>query len=369
MARIRLENIVKRFGRDVLAVNGLNLEIENGHFAAFLGPSGCGKTTTMNMIAGLETPTEGTIYFNDAPVNHVPPGKRNVGFVFQNYAIFTHMSVYDNLSFGLRVNKMPKAMMDEEVQKVATMLGIEKMLKKRAVSLSVNDMQKVALGRVIVTNPRIFLLDEPFSNLDAAFRAYMRTELKLLQNRIGQTMIYVTHDQIEAMSMADMIAVMDGGKLQQYGTPDDVYNRPANMFVAKFIGSPSMNFLSGEYTVDGGESKLQLENGISIQLDDRARTLAEKSGSPQVTLGIRPEHLVVQQASTTHSPLSFEIELFATEPLGPTTILHGNLNQSEAIQMLVKPAFKTQIGQQYNVTMQPKRVHLFDTNKQTALTA
>ena len=249
MAEIRLEHLTKRFG-SLVAVDDLDLTITDGSFVALLGPSGCGKTTTMNMISGLERPTSGEIYFDDQPISRVDPGRRNVGFVFQNYAIFTHMRVYDNLAFGLRVRK-PKPSseeLDREVRRVAEIVGLTAALDRNAGRLSVNDMQKVALGRSMIVNPAIFLLDEPFSNLDAAFRAYMRAELKRIQDEVGQTMVYVTHDQVEAMSMADHIAVMNLGVLQQYGTPAEIYDSPANRFVAGFVGTA--NVLHG-HVVDG----------------------------------------------------------------------------------------------------------------------
>src|SRR5437764_3091575 len=247
MAEIRLENLTKVFG-SLVAVSDLDLVVEDGSFIALVGPSGCGKTTTMNMISGLETPTRGEIYFDTQPVSRMDPGRRNVGFVFQNYAIFTHMRVYDNLAFGLRVRKPrpDRAEIDREVKRVAEIVGVARILERKAGRLSVNDMQKVALGRSMIVAPAIFLLDEPFSNLDAAFRAYMRAELKRIQHEVGQTTVYVTHDQVEAMSMADRIAVMDLGVLQQYGSPDEIYNRPANRFVAGFVGSTRMNFLPAE---------------------------------------------------------------------------------------------------------------------------
>src|SRR5436190_6593128 len=244
MAEIRIENLTKVFG-DLVAVNDLTLTISDGAFIALLGPSGCGKTTTMNMISGLETPTRGEIYFDDRPMSTVDPGRRNVGFVFQNYAIFTHMRVYDNLAFGLRVRKPrpAKEEIEREVKRVAEVVGVGGILDRTAGRLSVNDMQKVALGRSMIVSPAIFLLDEPFSNLDAAFRAYMRAELKRIQSEVGQTMVYVTHDQVEAMSMADRIAVMNLGVLQQYGTPGAIYDAPQHRFVAGFVGSTQMNFL------------------------------------------------------------------------------------------------------------------------------
>ena len=221
----------------------LDLEIEDGSFVALLGPSGCGKSTTMNMLSGLLEPTRGEMLFDGKVVNKLKPGDRNIGFVFQNYAIFTHMSAFDNIAFGLRVRKRPANEIDQEVREVAQLLGIEEVLDRRTIDLSVNDLQKVAIGRSMITKPGIFLLDEPFSNLDAGFRSYMRAELKKLQRELEQTMIYVTHDQVEAMSMAERIAIMDRGRLQQYGTPDEVYNQPANRFVAGFVGSTMMNFL------------------------------------------------------------------------------------------------------------------------------
>jgi multiple sugar transport system ATP-binding protein len=367
MSKIRLQNITKHFGSDVVAVEDLSLEIPDGHFAAFLGPSGCGKTTTMNMISGLEAPTRGAIYFNDEPVNHVPPGKRGVGFVFQNYAIFTHMSVFDNLAFGLRVRKLPKSQIEQEVRKVAQMLEIVDQLPKRAAALSVNDMQKVALGRVIVTNPRIFLLDEPFSNLDAAFRAYMRTELKIIQREIGQTMVYVTHDQVEAMSMADHIAVMNQAKLQQYGSPDDVYLRPSNLFVARFIGSPGMNFLPGEYREEDGKAQLIIDSEIRITLDESCRQRAERSSTNRIVLGIRPEHMETTKGDQASEPLEFNMKLVATEPLGSKTILHGRVGQ-HSIQTQTKPRFRAQVGRTYNLHPQSDRTYIFDAVTEETLT-
>ena len=271
MAEIHLQHLTKQFPGGLVAVNDLELVIPDGSFVALLGPSGCGKTTTMNMISGLEKPTSGEIYFDQQPITRLPPGARTVGFVFQNYAIFTHMSVAENISFGLRVRKPRPAAdeIDRRVREIADVLGLGGMLDRNASRLSVNDMQKVALGRSMIVEPAIFLLDEPFSNLDAAFRAYMRAELKRIQHEIGQTMVYVTHDQVEAMSMADHIAVMDLGRLQQYGTPDELYNAPANRFVAGFVGSTQMNFLPATLVL--GEH-------------------AGGNGRP-LTLGIRPENV------------------------------------------------------------------------------
>lgn len=366
MTQIRLVNLTKHFDK-VRAVEGLNIDIPSGHFAALLGPSGCGKSTTMNMISGLEAATSGDIFFDDQRINAVPPGKRGVGFVFQNYAIFTHMSVFDNLAFGLKVRGENKATIEAEVRKVARLLDIEPMLKLRATQLSVNDLQKVALGRSIITRPRIFLLDEPFSNLDAAFRAYMRTELKVIQREIGQTMIYVTHDQIEAMSMADHIAVMNEGRLQQYGSPDDVYLRPANMFVARFIGSPSMNFIAGRYQVEDGAGYLHRPgDGLRLKLDDRLCRQIEAASIQDVVLGIRPEHIEVAVDASENDPLTVKATIYATEPLGAKTVMHSEV-AGQIVQVLIKSTARARVGEPRCLRFAPGRVYVFDAASQAAL--
>ena len=273
MSSITLKTLSKHFGA-LRAVDNLDLEVPHGSFTALLGPSGCGKTTTMNMISGLEQPTTGEVFFDERPMSKVAIGDRNVGFVFQNYAIFTHMSVYENLAFGLksqpRKTRMEKDEIDRRVKAVAETVGLSAALDRPAARLSVNDLQKVALGRSMIMQPTIFLLDEPFSNLDSAFRAYMRAELKRIQHEVGQTMVYVTHDQVEAMGMADRIAVMDRGQLQQYGSPDDLYERPANTFVARFIGSVLNNFIPARYA----DGSLHVGDG-SIPLGERRDGLRE----------------------------------------------------------------------------------------------
>ncbi|HEV8501301.1 MAG TPA: ABC transporter ATP-binding protein [Casimicrobiaceae bacterium] len=282
MAEIRLEHLTKRFG-SLVAVDDLDLTMPDGAFVALLGPSGCGKTTTMNMISGLERPTGGEIYFDDRPISRVDPGRRNVGFVFQNYAIFTHMRVYENLAFGLRVRKPKpsKEEIDREVRRVAEIVGVQSALERNAGRLSVNDMQKVALGRSMIVQPAIFLLDEPFSNLDAAFRAYMRAELKRIQSEVGQTMVYVTHDQVEAMSMADRVVLLNKGRIEQNGTPAELYETPANVFVARFIGTPPMNLL--RLAAGRAGAVVAGTDGPALLPNDHA----------DGTLGIRPEHIAL----------------------------------------------------------------------------
>ncbi len=365
MASIRLEKLYKKFG-DLVAVEGLDLEIADGQFAALLGPSGCGKTTTMNMIAGLEVPSSGDIYFDERRMTDVPPGKRGVGFVFQNYAIFTHMSVYDNLGFGLKVRGCPEVELRREVGKVAELLQITPMLDLNAGRLSINDMQKVALGRSMITNPRIFLLDEPFSNLDAAFRGYMRGELKRIQREVKQTMIYVTHDQIEAMSMADKIAVMYCGQLYQWGTPDEVYNQPVNSFVARFIGSPNMNFISCTYQVENGQGCLVQKNGEGhVPVENRRRQLLERrSGNPNLLLGIRPEHLHVYPNATPTT--LWRGVTYAIEPLGPKTIVHVHVGR-DLIQVIAPPDYRPRIGEPQWVAFDLDFMHIFDDSSQDVI--
>lgn len=291
MGSIQINQVSKRFGQ-FTAVNELSLEIKEGEFIALLGPSGCGKTTTMNMIAGIETPSEGQILFDERDLSSTRIQDRNIGFVFQNYAIFTHLSVYANLAFGLEVKKVPKVDIDRRVKKMAKRMSIDHRLDQPASSLSVNEMQKLAIGRSAIVEPRVFLLDEPLSNLDAGFRAYMRAELKLLQREFGQTMIYVTHDQIEAMSLADRIAIISGGELMQYGAPLQIYNDPANRFVANFLGSPRINLIDGTLRQEGGQYSLIAESGAEFSLQGNVvEDFRSSYGIVRGTLGIRPQDI------------------------------------------------------------------------------
>jgi multiple sugar transport system ATP-binding protein len=358
MASIRLENLRKEFGQ-VIAVAGLSLEIPDGEFAALLGPSGCGKTTTMNMIAGLETPTSGMVYFNEKPMNDVPPGRRGVGFVFQNYAIFSHMTVEQNVGFGLKVAGRPKDEVRREVRKVAELLQLTPMLGMSAGRLSINDMQKVALGRSMITQPGIFLLDEPFSNLDAAFRAYMRGELKRIQRSLKQTMIYVTHDQVEAMSMADKIAVMYCGELYQFGSPDEVYNWPVNTFVARFIGSPNMNLIKCAYQGENGAGVLvQKAGGMRTPVDDRRRKLLQASQrAGDLIFGVRPEHMTL-----TPGPVSDSVwqgTVYAIEPLGPKTVIHLKVG-GDMVEAIAPAMYRPRVGETQFIGLDLSSTHVFD---------
>jgi multiple sugar transport system ATP-binding protein len=317
MSTIRLEHLVKRFG-DFTALKRMDLSVAHGEFIALLGPSGCGKSTTMNMIAGMEQPTEGRILFGERDMAGVPMARRGVGFVFQNYAIFTHMTVRRNLDYGLRMTGRPAAEVRRRAEAVAELLGLTEFLDRPSAGLSVNILQRIAIGRSAVMEPAIFLLDEPLSNVDAAFRAVMRTELKSLQRQFGQTMVYVTHDQLEAMTMADRIAVMDHGVLQQVGTPLEVYNAPANTFVARFIGAPGMNLLPGRLAeTDRGLAVDLGALGVSPPLPDALAAAARRRAAPDVTYGFRPEgvHLV------DHGP-ALHLPLILAERIGARTILH-----------------------------------------------
>jgi len=356
MAQIELDRIDKLFGK-VEAVVDLSLDIPDGSFVALLGPSGCGKTTTMNMIAGLEVPSTGEIRMNGASVVDVPIGKRNVGFVFQNYAIFTKLTAYENIAYGLRVRKMPAAEVDAAVHRVAKLLDIEPLLGRGVRGLSVNDLQKVAIGRSMIVNPDVFLLDEPFSNLDAGFRAFMRTELKRLQRELGQTMIYVTHDQLEAMSMAEHIAILDRGRLQQWGTPEEVFDSPSNLFVAGFVGSIPMNLIdvglehSGRglvaRAVDGGHQP------IALSAERRFAT----TNDGLYKLGFRPEHARLVSPEDDAVDLRGTVSLL--EELGPRNIVHVGVDNL-SLRVVVLPSVRPTMGERVGLAFERTKFHLFD---------
>jgi len=359
MADITLDNLVKKFGRQT-AVDHLNLAIKDKEFVAILGPSGCGKTTTMNMISGLLKPDSGQVLFDGKVMNKVPPGKRGVGFVFQNYAIFTYMTVYDNIAFGLKVNKVPPGTIDKEVKGVAELLQVDHLLEMNAGKLSVNDMQKVALGRSMVTKPQIFLMDEPLSNLDAALRSKMRAELKKIQQELGQTTIYVTHDQVEAMSLANKIAVMNFAVLQQYDTPHNIYNHPVNMFVANFIGSPTINFVEATFQSD----KLILNDfqGSHFPLSSSAANqIQTKLKNDEVVIGIRPENIKVTNWEAGGNS-NFKAKIVDYEPLGARTVLYMHLgtNTDSIIKSTMPSDFTANNGNHVSLTFEEQHLYVFD---------
>lgn len=359
MARIELDRLVKRFGKQV-AVNELSLEIKDGEFVAILGPSGCGKTTTMNMISGLLKPDSGNIFFDGKLMNDVPPGKRGVGFMFQNYAVFTFLNVYDNIAFGLRIRKLQKEEIESEVRNVARLLQIHHLLSIPASNLSINDMQKVALARSMVTKPKIFLLDEPLSNLDAALRIVMRAELKKIQQEIGQTTIYVTHDQVEAMSLADRIAVMNFAVLQQFDTPYNVYRYPKNIFVANFIGSPTINFFEGYYK--SGFFELESFQNGRIHISQRYKTLIEdKLKHEKIVVGVRPEHLKIGEANARNAS-TLRAKVVSYEPLGTKTIvyMHPDKDPAKIVKSTMESDYKPKIGDVKHLIFDEDDLYLFD---------
>jgi multiple sugar transport system ATP-binding protein len=358
---LRLVNLRKEFG-DLVAVNDLNLEIKSGEFASLLGPSGCGKTTTLNMIAGLLNPTKGHVYVGETDITVLPPIDRNVGLVFQNYAVFGHMSVYDNLAFGLKVRKLSKEEIKEEVMKVAELLELTEILNKKAGGLRLDEMQRTALGRSMITKPAFFLLDEPLSNLDATLRSFMRVELKRIQRELNQTILYVTHDQIEAMSMADRIAIMNFGVLQQYGTRAEVYDQPANKFVSGFIGSPSMNFIDcsllekdGSTFLDAGEFQINVTN-----LKDVIKKGAKSS---ELTIAIRPENVKVGKEKISKN--SIKIKIYIVEPLGSKTIVSVKIGET-VVKSIAPGEFRPNIDEDAYMDFDMQKMHVID--RKTELT-
>lgn len=313
---VRLEGIQKVFARGVVAVRALDLQIPSGEFVTLVGPSGCGKTTTLRMIAGLERPTAGEIYFGGTRVTDLEPGDRNVAMVFQNYALYPHMNVYQNLAYGLRVRGTDRAEIDRRVREVARVLEIDALLQRKPRELSGGQRQRVALGRAMVRKPALFLMDEPLSNLDAKLRVMMRAELKRLHLELKTTTVYVTHDQLEAMTMSHRVAVMHDGVLQQYDTPTSLYNIPVNRFVAGFIGSPPMNFLPATLEPAIGGVSLRIAGSV-LPLNIQQRNLLERLPvRPQIILGVRPEHLRFEPVG---NPRTIPARVFVVEPVGAET--------------------------------------------------
>jgi multiple sugar transport system ATP-binding protein len=348
MAEIELRDVVKRY-EGVEAVRGINLRIPDGGFVVLVGPSGCGKTTTLRMIAGLEEVTEGSIILGDRDVTYLEPKNRDVAMVFQNYALYPHMSIYDNVAFGLRARKLPKQEIDERVHKAAKMLGIEHLLKRKPRALSGGQQQRVAIGRATVREPAAFLFDEPLSNLDAKLRVEMREELLRLHRRLGTTVVYVTHDQEEAMTLSDIMVVMRDGEIVQCGTPADVYLHPMHEFVGRFIGSPEMNLLEG--TVEGGVFHAR---GVSIAVGGQL--------DGQVKLGIRPEdvHLRGELPGDQESePIDANVEL--TELLGSRAIVFLQTGEHKLKALVeARELDKLHEGELAQVAFDLDRLHMFD---------
>ncbi len=367
MAGLKLKNIEKKYPNGFVAVPDFNLDIEDKEFIIFVGPSGCGKSTTLRMIAGLEEITGGELYIGDRLVNDVAPKDRDIAMVFQNYALYPHMTVYDNMAFGLKLRKTPKEEIEKRVKEAAEVLGIEHLLDRKPKALSGGQRQRVAMGRAIVREPKVFLMDEPLSNLDAKLRVQMRTEISKLHNRLQTTFIYVTHDQTEAMTLGTRIVVLKDGYIQQVDSPQNLYNKPNNLFVAGFIGSPQMNFLEATAIEENDEVFLKFAN-YKIKLS-AGKARAVKDGGyidKEVILGIRPEDLHDEQAFIQNSPDTIlECTVDVTEMLGAETYLYMNID-GQPITGRVDPRSNAKAGDKIQVALDPNRIHVFD--KETELT-
>ena len=367
MATVKLENITKRFG-DLTALDDITLNIRDEEFFVLLGQTGAGKTTTLRCIAGLDKPEEGTIYLDDVSVNDKTPAERDVAFVFQSHILYPHLSVYENMAFPLHPRKLSSEEIDRRVRDIAQMLHIEHLLLRTPNQLSGGETQRVGLGRAMVRRPQVFLMDEPISNLDAKLRTEMRAEIRWRQRDLGTTTFYVTHDQVEAMSMADRIAVLEAGRIQQLGTPADIYNHPANLFVAGFVGNPSMNCIPSDISTANGELRLTLANNvgtgtaITIQDEKITRSLNDTNPGRDVVFGVHPEDVVVS-----HQPISnaFQAEVYSVEPLGAETIVEVTLGTDTAgthtiLKACTAPNFEAEIGQHLYITFVADRIHFFD---------
>ncbi len=351
MADVTLENIYKKFGK-IEVIHGISCDIRDGEFIVLLGPSGCGKSTVLRMIAGLEVITDGEISIDGAVVNRLEPAERDIAMVFQNYALYPHMTVYKNMAYGLKIRRMPKEEIDKRVRNAAKILELSEFLDRKPRQLSGGQRQRVAMGRCIVREPKVFLFDEPLSNLDAKLRVQMRLEIRKLHEDLKITSIYVTHDQVEAMTLGDRLIVMDKGRAAQIGSPLEVYERPATRFVAGFIGSPAMNFLDGVLSPDGrhvdipGVARLPLEDGASPE-----------HGGEEITLGIRPEHFELAEKENA----AMDLNVDHVELLGADTLVHGHFGENKTLMTL-----RLNDIQQFSkhtvlpLNAPPRKLHLFD---------
>jgi len=359
MAEITLKHIHKRYNNaENYAVTDFNLKVEDNEFIVFVGPSGCGKSTTLRMIAGLEEITEGELYIDNDLVNDMAPKDRDIAMVFQNYALYPHMTVFDNMAFGLKLRKMPKNEIKERVEKAAKMLGLLELLDRKPAALSGGQRQRVALGRAVVRSPKVFLMDEPLSNLDAKLRVHMRTEIAKLHEDLKTTMIYVTHDQTEAMTLADRIVIMDEGYIQQIGSPFEVYNSPKNAFVASFIGSPSMNL--HEVTYNNG--RITNKQGIDLVVSEPSKKILNENGyeGKQVLFGIRPEDIHTEQIALDTSPETVvKAEITVAELTGADSILYIDFGGTEMVAVVDARDYH-QSGERIEVAFNMNKAHFFD---------
>ncbi len=363
MAQVMMKDLNKKYD-EVHAVKDVNLHIRDKEFIVLVGPSGCGKSTTLRMVAGLEEITAGEITIGDRIVNDLPPKDRDIAMVFQNYALYPHMTVYDNMAFGLKMRKFPKTEIAKRVGEAAEILGIQELLKRKPRQLSGGQRQRVAVGRAIVRHPQVFLFDEPLSNLDAKLRVQMRVELKRLHDRLETTAIYVTHDQVEAMTLGDRVVVMKDGWIQQVGEPLELYGRPANRFVAGFIGSPSMNFV--EMTIAEANGALWADTpGIRVRVPPASAGRLGPYKGQRVTLGIRPEDLRVASGSDS-ADYSFDTVVDVVEPLGSEILLDVKAG-SNVIVARVDPTVRAKLHDKMRLSLHPERVHFFDLKTELAI--
>lgn len=368
MASVTYDQVTKRFG-DVVAVNDLSLDVQDGEFIVLVGPSGCGKSTALRCLAGLEEITQGNIYIGDRLVNDVPPKDRDIAMVFQSYALYPHMSVYDNMAFGLKLRKTPSNEIERRVREAGKILGIEQLLDRKPKQLSGGQRQRVALGRAIVRDPAVFLLDEPLSNLDAKLRVQTRAEIQKLHQRLATTFIYVTHDQVEAMTMADRIAVLRDGILQQLDTPQELYDHPANIFVAGFIGSPAMNFFDATLVKD--DKGIWVDTGpFRVQVPEMfaEEPRVKNHLGDEVIFGIRPEDIydpAYSPPGIIEAPVEAKVDV--TEEMGSETYLYLLAGDRQFVAR-VDPRTEAAVGQTIQVSMDMSNVHLFDPRSEVSLT-
>ena len=367
MATIKFRDVTKSFDNGkVTVIPGLTLDIKDKEFVVLVGPSGCGKSTTLRMIAGLEGVSSGKLYIDDKVVNDVPPKDRDIAMVFQSYALYPHMTVYKNMAFALKLKKIPKEEIDEKVMWAAKILDIEPYLDRKPRALSGGQRQRVALGRAMVRNPKVFLLDEPLSNLDAKLRTEMRSQITMLHKKLHTTFVYVTHDQTEAMTMADRIVVMDKGVIQQYDTPQKLYNEPANIFVAGFIGSPQMNFIDAKVIRDKNDIKIGF-SGYKLDIPEAKKKTLEKYTGRDIVLGIRPEHILSDCAPASEKGrCSLEVTTEIAEMTGSETNVYFKLGEKIHIAK-IKAESKINAGDKVRLCINESKAHFFDKETTAAI--
>ena len=359
MAQVSIRKIFKLYEGDVQAVKGIDLEIEDHEFVVLVGPSGCGKSTTLRMIAGLEDISAGDILIGDRVVNDVPPRNRDIAMVFQNYALYPHFSVFENMAFGLKLRKFSKDEIKKRVDEAARILDIESLLDRKPKALSGGQRQRVAMGRAIVRNPQVFLFDEPLSNLDAKLRVQMRTEIKLVHQKVNTTTVYVTHDQVEAMTLADRVVVMNHGTIEQVGPPQELYHNPKTRFVAGFIGSPAMNFIPCRVVQNGSGLAAQLSESVSLAIPEERRERYAPYTNKEMTIGLRPEHMTEVKEHPKSGIVPFDIKVDVVEPMGMETMVHFMIGQ-DAMCARVEPNTPAKANAMLPLHVDMNNMHLID---------